>query len=411
MNVHVPSGLAPSAALAGRSTKGAIILGGMHGSLAAARSLGRKGIAVWLVNSDLSIARFSQHVRGSLNWPGAGAPDALPAFLKLAREHGLEGCVVFAASDADAKFIAQHHAELSAVFRLTVPAWDTLKWAYDKHAMHERAANLGIDAAWTAFPANEHALAALDCPFPLVLKPTVQAGRNALTQAKAWKIDDARMLLARYRKAAELVGEDAVMLQALIPGNGLRQFSYAAVWDRGRPVASLVARRTRQYPVDFGFTSTFVETVSGKEIEDAAERFLRSLDYHGLVEIEFKYDELDQCYKILDVNARIWTWIALGTAAGVDFPHLMFRVATQEVVLTTRANTGVAWMHASRDVVAAWQEMRAGSTSLKDYIHSLRKRITFAAFASDDSIPGLIDLPLVAWRLLSRRLSALARGA
>src|SRR5207302_4833666 len=133
--------------------------------------------------------------------------------------------------------------------------------------------------------------------------PTVREQRNAFTRAKAWRVDDRSALLARYQEAAALVGERAIVLQELIPGGGSTQFSYAGVWHRGSPVASLVARRTRQYPIDFGYTSTFVETVHRPEVEDAACRFLRSLDFTGLVEVEFKYDARDGRYKILDVNA------------------------------------------------------------------------------------------------------------
>ncbi len=409
MNIRVSSAIAQPAAILGRGTPGALILGGTHGSLAVARSLGRRGIPVWLATDDLSIARFSRYVSRSLSWPGASHPDALQSLLDLGREHQLEGCVLFAASDADARFIAQHHAELSVKFIPTIPSWDTLEWAYDKHKMNERANALGIDTPWSAFPRDERELVGLEPRFPMVLKPTVHAARNAFTQAKAWRIDDAATLLARYRQATALMGENAIMLQELIPGNGARQFSYAAVWDRGRPVASLVARRTRQYPIDFGYTSTYVETISQGQVEDAAVRFLRSLDYHGLVEIEFKYDMRDQRYKILDVNARIWTWIALGAAAGVDFPLLMWGIATNDVVLSSRARSGVAWMHASRDFVAACQEIYAGSLSIADYVSSLRKRVTFAAFARDDALPGLIDLPLLGWRLLTRRPLASAR--
>ena len=83
---------------------------------------------------------------------------------------------------------------------------------------------------------------------------------------------------------------------------------------------------------NFGFTSTLVETVERPEVEAAAARFLASLDFSGLVEIEFKYDARDSSYKILDVNARAWTWIALGAAAGIDFPALQYRLAFGENV-------------------------------------------------------------------------------
>lgn len=55
-------------------------------------------------------------------------------------------------------------------------------------------------------------------------------------------------------------------------------------------MASLVARRTRQYPIDFGVISTFVETVEQAAFEVAACRFLAALRFSGLVEIEFARD-------------------------------------------------------------------------------------------------------------------------
>ena len=88
-----------------------------------------------------------------------------------------------------------------------------------------------------------------------------------------------------------------------------------------------MARRTRQYPIQFGFNSTFVETIEQREVEEAACRFLSALRYRGMVEAEFKYDARDGRYKLLDVNPRAWTWTALGAAAGVDFPLIQWRLA------------------------------------------------------------------------------------
>jgi predicted ATP-grasp superfamily ATP-dependent carboligase len=120
------------------------------------------------------------------------------------------------------------------------------------------------------------------------------------------------------------------------------------------------------------------------------------------VEIEFKYDAREDRYKILDVNARTWTWNALGQRAGVDFPHILWRMAMGESMLPVRGRAGVAWMHASRDVVAAVQEMCAGTLSPLAYFKSLCAPMTFAAFALDDPVPGLIDFPLTIRRSLRR---------
>jgi len=59
-------------------------------------------------------------------------------------------------------------------------------------------------------------------------------------------------------------------------------------------------------------------------LEELSERFLRAIDYYGLVEMEYKLDPRDSQYKLLDVNARTWGYHALGAAAGVDFSYLLY---------------------------------------------------------------------------------------
>jgi predicted ATP-grasp superfamily ATP-dependent carboligase len=389
------------------SQKGALILGGAHGSLEIARSLGRRGIPVWLISCDNPLPALSRYIERSFSWPGPRDEAAVGYLKDLAEHHHLDGWVLFAGGDAEVRFVAQNHAALGAIFTLTTPAWDVVCWAYDKRRMNTRAAELGIAQPLSLYPRGRDDLAGLGIRFPVVLKPTVCEGRTAFATAKAWRADDRRTLAALYDRAAALVGTDCIMVQELIPGDGRTQFSYAAVWDRGKPIGSMVAQRRRQYPIDFGYTSTFVETTASREIEDQASRFLASLDYSGLAEIEFKYDARDGLYKILDVNARTWTWIALGAAAGVDLAAMQWRLAVGEQVAPVSARPGARWRYLSRDVVAAAQEMFAGILSPADYLRSWRcsPGSASAVFAWDDPWPAALDLPVVATRVVKRRLS------
>lgn len=386
------------------SPKGAIVLGGAHGSLAIARSLGRRGIPVWLVTTDNPLASFSRYVARSFHWRGPRGDGALDFLLELGRRHGLHNWVVFAGSDEDLQFVARNHAALDALFTLTTTPWDRVRSAFDKRSMNARAEELGIACPRTCYPRSRDDLAPLGIPFPVILKATVREGRNRFVDAKAWRVDDERTLLARYDEAKSLVGPGSVMIQELIPGDGTAQLSYAALWHRGEPVAWLVARRRRQFPITFGLTSTFVETIEWAPIEAEACRFLASLDYSGLVEIEFKYDAREGTYKILDVNTRSWTWIAIGSAAGIDFPALQWRLAGGEDIAPLRGRCGVRWIYFSRDVAAAACEMFAGSLSPLAYLRSFRRPLAWAVFAWDDPLPALLDLPLSAIRIAARSL-------
>jgi D-aspartate ligase len=382
---------------------GALILGGAHGSLAVARSLGRRQIPIWFVTHDHPLTALSRYIKRSFSWPGPDHEGALDFLLDLALRYRLDGWVLFPGGDGEVRFVSRHLAKLAAIFRTTTPVWSIIRIAYDKDLTYRHADSVGIDYPRTYHPLSRADLRAFPFRFPLVLKPTTRERTNAFTVAKGWKVSDSAELMSRYDDAVALVGHDGIVFQEFIPGDGSNQFSYAAVWEHIAPVASLVARRMRQFPIDFGFTSTFVETVENPAIEEAASRFLSSLDYSGLVELEFKYDARDERYKLLDFNARAWTWIALGPLAGVDFPYLLVQAMTGRSDVPLRGRAGARWIHLARDIVAGGQQIMVGTLTLSAYLRTLRPPIVFAAFAWDDVLPGLLDVPLTLYRVLTRR--------
>jgi D-aspartate ligase len=381
---------------------GAVILGGAHGSLAAIRSLGRHGIPLWHLADGNLVPRFSRYTTHFATWPGSADPDAVGFLLDHGARHGLEGWVVIPGGDAETRLVAENHAMLSAQYTLITEPWNAIAILYDKQRMYAEAARIGISTPKSYDAAELLRGETADLRFPLVIKPATRENSNPLTRAKAWQVNDETELWRRLREAIAMMGPDGVVVQELIPGDGSQQFSYAAVWNKGAPVAHLIARRTRQFPLQFGFTSTFVETVDDPGIHIDAERLLAGTRYHGLVEIEFKRDERDQRFKILDINTRLWTWIGLGGRAGVDFPYLAWRIAHGLLVETVPVRPGIAWVHLSRDMVAATQEIISGRPSLKAYLRSLAMPRTSAAFAADDPLPGLLDLPLLVPRLVRR---------
>lgn len=383
---------------------GALILGGAHGSLAVARSLGRRGVPVWHATDDHPIPRFSRYVRRAFTWPGPDDPDAAGWLVDLSATHGLEDWMLVPGGDGEVRFIARHHQFLAPAFRLVTPAWDVAERALDKRLTRRHAASVGVVSPWSLHPRDRTDILRADIPCPVILKPMTRTRRNAFTEAKAWRADDLPALLARYDEAARLVDPRTIGIQEYIPGGGEAQFSYAGVWSDGEAVASLVARRSRQYPIDFGFTSTFVETVSGPEVEAQSQAFLAALAFSGLVEMEYKHDSRSGQYKLLDVNMRPWTWIGLGAAAGVDFPYIQWRLAQGLPVEPCVGLTGVSWAYAPRDAVAVIKEVTSGRRPLRTLREASRRASTHATFALDDPLPGIIDLPLVAKRVVARSL-------
>jgi predicted ATP-grasp superfamily ATP-dependent carboligase len=391
---------------------GALVIGGNLNGLSIARSLGRHGIPVWVTTPpNINLASCSRYTLRTLPWP-KGEYEAQAEYLSdLGELYHLDQWVLFPTSDESAALLSKFHTVLSGRFRVSTPTWDVLRWAYDKRLTYRLAAGEKVDYPSTFYPATEADLEAVACAFPAILKPATHAVINRFTADKAWPVANREELLAGYRKARELVPPDLILVQELVPGGGESQFSYAALCCDGQSIASLTARRTRQYPIDFGYSSSLVETLDIPEIVAPSRRLLAAIRYTGLVEVEYKFDARDGRYKLLDINPRLWTWSALGGRAGVDFPYLLWQMMAGMPVPQQTGRAGVHWVRMSTDVPAAIHEMLRGHLSLGGYLHTLRGPLEFALIAADDPLPGLLDLPLFAYKHFYNAYEGLRKGS
>ena len=386
------------------STPGAIVIGGDYQGLGIVRSLGRRGIDVFVLDDERSISRHSRYVCGALRVKDLRGDDTtVQALMGLARRGDFEGWVLYPTREETVAALSGHRTELSQHFRVPTPEWSIVCWAWDKRNTYRRAAELGIPAPRTWLVSTESELAAIDADPPYVIKPAIKEHFFYATGCKAWRADTREELVERWHAAAALIGNDEVLVQELIPGNGHTQLAYCAFFADGEARASMVARRLRQHPVEFGRASTFVRTVKMPELEAVATRFLRSIGYYGLVELEFKHDARDGQTKLLDVNARTWGYHSLGQRAGVDFPYFVHADQVGlEAPAANRARPGVSWIRLATDVPTAALELARRRLDWRRYARSLRSLDTESVFSLDDPRPGFAELALIPYLAAKR---------
>jgi D-aspartate ligase len=389
----------------GRRQVGGVVIGGDYQGLGIARSLGRQGIPVCVVDDETSIARTSRFVKRVVRVPDLRGQTALLDALEVAaKRFGLSGWVLYPTREENVAAIAAHRDTLLRQFRVPTPSLTSVRYAWDKREVYRLAERLGVAIPRTWFPRSEAELPAMDNLGPLVVKPAIKENFFYTTHAKAWRADSQAQLSSAFRRAAEIVGDGEVIVQELVPGGGQEQYAYCAFFREGRAVASMTVRRRRQHPSDFGRASTYVETLDLPEIAEPSIRFLREIEYYGLVELEYKRDSRDGEYKLLDVNARTWGYHSLGRPAGVDFPYLLFRDQIGEPVDEVHAQPGVRWIRLATDVPNALRDIRAGTLRSRDYLRSLRGVDTEAVFSLRDPLPGLYEIALLPYLAVKRGL-------
>ena len=387
-----PAPAAPGAAM--DAPIGAVVVGGDYQGLGIVRSLGRRGIPVWVVDDELSIARFSRYCSHFVQVPNLRQEQPIvDSLLDLADGLPARGWVLFPTREELVAALSLHRDRLARAFHVPTPEWNIVRWAWDKRNTYRLAQELGIPIPVTHYPDSVADLAALDSLSPpFVIKPAVKEHFLYATKAKAWRADTHAELRSLFLKASALAGPGEVMIQEMIPGGGAQQFSWCAFFRDGQAIGKLTACRRRQHPLEFGRSSTYVETVEFPLVEELSERFLRAIGYYGLVELEFKLDPRDNLCKLLDVNARTWGYHSIGPVAGVDFSYLLYADQLGLPVPRCTARPGVSWVRLTTDVPAAVIALLHRQLTLRGWLSSLKNCDTEAVFSLDDPLPGCMEL-------------------
>jgi D-aspartate ligase len=374
-------------------TIGAVVVGGEHPGLGVARSLGRRGIPVCIIDDQYSISQFSRYATRVVRVKDLrDEQKTIASVLEIGERYGLQGWVLFPTRDETVAAFSRYRSELEKIFRVSTPAWETVKWAWDKKNTYDRAEQLGIPCPQTWNPRTVNDLADLYSRLPLAVKPAVKENFFYATGSKAWRADTPAELDQLFHQAAQQIRPEEILVQEIIPGDGSRQYSYCAFFRDGQAHSSLIARRIRQHPREFGRAATYVESIDEPEVEALSLKFLRAINYYGLVEVEFKQDPRDNQFKLLDVNARTWGFHSLGTPAGVDFPYLLFADQIGQTVERNKGRSGIGWLRLITDLPTAASDLWHGHMSASSYWKSLRSTRIESVFSKEDPLPSIAEL-------------------
>jgi predicted ATP-grasp superfamily ATP-dependent carboligase len=181
------------------------------------------------------------------------------------------------------------------------------------------------------------------------------------------------------------------MIQELLPGGANCLFSVGSLYKKGEFLGKIVARRTRQHPMDFGHATTYAETTDIPELEESAKKILDAMGYYGLSEVEFMLDQRDGIYKLIEINARPWGWHTLAIGAGVDLPFLLYLDMLGENVKQNGFNKDTKWIRLITDIPTATGEILKGRMKVGYYLSSLKGKKQYAVLSLRDPLPFIAE--------------------
>jgi len=385
-----------------------------HGSLGALRSLGRAGVPVTLVTESLlAPACLSRYATRRIRWPTTGTEPTrllVDGLAALGRRQDARSLVI-ATDDEAAVLVAEHSPELGDLFVLPPVAPRLPGMLASKRELFELCGVHGVPTPKTAFPhaASDVVGIARDLEFPVVVKsvePWVRLQHPVVRATTVVTSPEDLLALARGREAFP------ALVQEHIPDSASQDWIVAAYFDRrSEPAALFTARKLRSWPPRAGVT-TYAQVRSNDVLAETAAAFCRGIAYRGIIDMDWRFDERDGQYKLLDANPRLGAQFRLfETDVGIDVVRAMHLDLSGRAVPCGQQIEGETIIVEHLDVPARLR-YRAIPTREARAEPAGRPRLTWAA--ADDPLPAAAALAFAlveCVRALRRRALRLVRGA
>jgi D-aspartate ligase len=387
----------------------AIVLGGSVNGLSFVRSLGRRGVPTLLVSTEMTAGVYTRFGEKMLLPDPDEGTEEWATFFDLVRQHVASPPVVFPTSDAHCMMLAELPESLAQYYRFLVPNAESTRSIVDKRLQYSIAIAAGVPIPKTFFPecVEDVSRISKEMTYPCILKPYESRRRRKRMSGKVAFIESADQLLSEYERLTAL--DVKVMAQEIIPGKDSSLFGYLALWDRdGREGGWLTKRKLRQSS-QFGDGSLQV-TVEEPRVVELSRRLLAAFKYRGFVGVEFRYDERDDSFRLMEINARTVSGNQLPISAGMDFPWLGYDHLANDNPDAGRScvfERDVVYVHEEWDFGAYRRLRGTGELSFVDWAGSMWNAKAKALGAWDDPMPLLVTL----WRMVRggvRQLSGIS---
>ena len=368
--------------------KEAIVLSGHTMALGVARSLGEMGVDVVMVRyNKKDMGHTSKYIVESILAPNPDSHEK--EFIELIHSLASKypGAVIFPVSDETVLAISKHKKALEKNFLIACPEWHIAQTYIDKKLTSELAKSSGVAAPNTIIPEHKDDVInyAKKATFPCLIKPIYSHKFQEKFKCKMFPVNNEDELLESYTKAKS--AGLGIMIQEVIPGNDNAVVNYNAYFINGNPIVEFTSEHIRNAPPLWG-SPRVARSKYIPEVIEPGRKILKAMNFDGYACTEFKRDDRDGSYKLMEVNCRHNLSTLLAVRCGVNFPWIQYaHLTNNELPYINKYKTGVYWIDITRDVGYSLRYLQQERYSISQYISPYLNSPVFAIFDSSDIRP------------------------
>ncbi|PIE39469.1 MAG: hypothetical protein CSA53_01370 [Gammaproteobacteria bacterium] len=371
-------------------------------ALAIVRSLGRKGVPVIVAShDDKPICAYSRYATTSLKYPHPlTATDAYTAWVRRVLADN-PGALVLPVTERTLVPLARALRNESELYqRVMMAEPQALETVLDKADIAElaRACEVSLPRSWSVASMEQLNIILAELSYPVVIKPGRSISDSAQRLPLTVRYAHSEEQLKNY--CAEFLQEVHVVLQEYFTGEG---FGIELIAKDGKVHYAFQHQRLHEMPLTGGGSSYRMSTEIDQELLQASKRLIKALSWQGVAMVEFKKNLDTGRYIFIEINGRFWGSLPLATAAGADFPWLLYGLYTQGAVpdipdyrrgvKVRKLSADLGWLEAviRKDADQRLVSIPTKKQALADWLDIFTPKHYFDAQSLSDIKPGWID--------------------
>jgi D-aspartate ligase len=373
-----------------------------HGGVGVARSLGRLGVPVYAIVEDrctpLAMCRHLTAAIVDRTTDTEGLFNLVTGIGETMRR----AAILLPTDDNGAVFIAEHAKALSQWFLFPHLPAGLPRQLSDKMQLYSLCREAGVPCPEYALPSSVDQVHEFvgRARFPVVIKAAEHSRRlkNGYSSFIARRPEE----LLALCEPAERCWRPNMILQEYVPGDDWIFHGYCN--PETECFVGFTGKKLRSYPAFAGPTTLGVSIVNDR-LSRQTEAILRTIGYSGIMDIDYRRDERDGRYKLLDFNPRVGANFRMfEDRAGIDVARALHLDLTGRGIRRSPMVEGRTFIVELHDLFASVAYLRRGGLTIQAWRRSLTGKRELAWWSWDDPIPFFAMVVRLSLRVAGRAL-------
>lgn len=271
----------------------------------------QSNITIYVMSSDkVNYLRYSRYVKHFSYYPYINDENWINNIESEVEKYGID--VILPVFEIGIKKIIQNKDRFRRIDKVSIlPNLSSFMTAGDKGLLYYYLENNGFSCPKSVVTKPNEFPDLKELEFPLIAKPVIGFGGGQ--EIRVLKNDDDVLEYSkRYKNSCNAI------YQNFIKGYDL---CCNVLCDKGVLKAYSIqdARVSKEGSLAPQTGFRFIEEL---EVIQITKKLMKSLDWSGVANIDFRYDNKDGSFKIIEINTRYWMNVEASAIAALNFPYL-----------------------------------------------------------------------------------------